>query len=117
MKNKHYEKKDRKERYVKKVNNVRIFANPSNDNKMDIYVNISGKSEYLMEHRYSQELFELCKDGIRLDELRRLVYKNRADGNFRSKVQKRRSRVFKNVISHLVDVADEYLVFETCLAA
>lgn len=67
------------------VNNYKV------ESKFDIYLEFSGHREWLMMHRHSGILYGILKDGISLNELRRIRGQN----------QKR--------VQYLIKVIDEYL--------
>ena len=72
---------------------VRVIAvnNYSVVSRFDIYLEFSGKREWLMMHRHNGILYGMLRNGISLGELRRF------SGRDRERVQ------------HLVRVIDEYL--------
>lgn len=62
--------------------NVRIFAvNNYKIGGFDIYMDFSGKEEYLMWHRHNAALYDILKDSPRLADLQRI---GRADHAYRS---------------------------------
>ena len=92
-----------------KNNNIKLIAYMNETNGIDIYIDQSGFKNYLMHHKYSDELYSLIKDGRRIDDLRRLSSRNVFTNTYRSSTQKRRNRVAHNVIDHVLDVADCYV--------
>ena len=53
-------------------NNVKVFAvNCENTSGFNIYLDFSGRREYVMSHRHNGLLYQVMKDGIHLNELMR----------------------------------------------
>lgn len=100
-----------------RTRNVKIVANVNDKKGMDIFLNHSGHLVYLMSHKYSEELFDLIKDGRCIDDLRRSKNKHKFAGNRRTSTQRRRSNVLQNMIEHVLDVADIYLTEELYMVA
>lgn len=67
------------------INNDKVYS------KFDIYLEFSGRREWLMIHRHNGILFKILQHGISLGELRRL--KGREQGR----------------VQYLLRVIDEYL--------
>jgi hypothetical protein len=78
---------------LKNENRIRVYAvnNYKVEFRFDIYLEFSGKREWLMSHRRNGILFNMLKHGIPLGELRRM-----------SGWQKRH-------VEYLLKVIDEYL--------
>lgn len=100
---------------MRKENNIRIIAeNRKNDIGFNIYIELSGQREYLMSHRHNGMLFNVLKDGIYLNELRRWK-----PNDYICK-SSRRSKVsgysqLHGIIRHLLLVVDDYLLdLEAC---
>lgn len=72
---------------------IRVFAvnNTKVQSKFDIYLEFSGKREWLMIHRHNGFLYGMLKDGVSLAELRRATGRTR------------------NQLKYLLQVIDEYL--------
>ena len=70
----------------------------------DIFLDISGKQEYIMSHRHNAFLFELMRNRISLSELRRWEPKPARNNLNRKNIRKKRSSV-----SHIIRVIDDYI--------
>ncbi len=110
-----------------RIRNVRLIAEESDlRNWFDIYIDFSGSREYLMPHRRNTNIYNLLKDGIRIDDLERDSRKvisdislserryNKGAVNLRLKCRKNKSRQLENSIEHLLIVVDEYLKDIAC---
>lgn len=105
--------------------NMMIYAeNTEGKSGFDIYISFSGQREYLMFHRHNAFLYELLKDGVKVDEFKRLSQQMIGDmASARPKFQlhdttptmKRRrnlSRRFENSTDHIISTIEEYLIYE-----
>ena len=82
--------------------NVRIAAvNKSAEDGFNIYLDFSGQREFLMHHRHNGLLFELLKNGIRADDLRRW---SPADG--RGSRSRASGDKLKSMVAHLLIVVE-----------
>ena len=74
-------------------NRIKVFAvnNYKVESRFDIYLEFSGRREWLMMHRHSGILYNLLRNGVTLGELRR----------FKGRDQNR--------VQYLIRVIDEYL--------
>ena len=87
----------------KSLRNVRIIAaNNGSRTGFNIYLDYSGHREFLVYHRHNGLLYNLLKDGIWADTLRRQVPRN---GGGKKRIRGRR---FRGMVSHLLDVVDAY---------
>ena len=75
---------------------VRVFAvnNEKVHSKFDIYLDFSGKREWLMMYRHNGVIFNMLKNGMPLSELRRLKGRD------------------KDMFKHILRVIDEYIKYE-----
>lgn len=98
---------------LKTMRNIRIRPlNVGSSYGFDIYLDFSGKYEYLMTHRRNELLLDILKEGMHPDDLRRLVGKHglnvlpgrKKGGHSRSYAK------LSNSISHLLACIDEYLL-------
>ena len=102
--------------------NVKLVAEGThNQDWFDIYIDFSGRREYLMPHRQNGMLFSILKDGVTIGELERSMQKMVSEMslsgrrylkggiNPRLKCRKNQSRKLENSIAHLVLVANEYM--------
>ena len=56
----------------KRNRDVRIYAvNNKNKDGFNVYADISGRRVYMLSHRHNYHIYQLLKDGLSLDELRR----------------------------------------------
>ena len=89
----------------KQFNNIRVCAeNMGSKRGFNIYLDFSGQREYLMSHRHNGLLFEMLKDGIYLNEMKRMKRGSRS-GKVRTCSVKT-----KNSVEHLLLVIDDYLI-------
>lgn len=92
-----------------KENNICLFAeNCENTGGFNVYLDFSGQKEYLMWHRHNGVLYEIMKDGVNLNYIRRnkphkicMAHGFEYYGNNSSKLE--------NTINHLLAVVNEYL--------
>lgn len=99
--------------------NVRIKADNLNETGFDIYLDFSGKKEYLMHHKRNYYLWQKLKDAPYLNDVRRewisgkMLVGNPANKNPRM-VRNRRSHMEKldNTVSHVMLVVDDYIEYE-----
>lgn len=96
---------------MKKENrNIRILAeNNGNSNGFNVYIEFSGRKEYLMFHRHSGLLYGMLKDGMALSDLRRWRVSRISRGTSR-RYQPRRSVKLKNTVGHLLAAVDDYML-------
>lgn len=91
--------------------NIRVLAvNAGRKSGFHIFLDFSGRQEYLMTHRHNALLFWLLKDGMALDDIRRW----RPSHLYRGKngVARRGSGsvCLDNMVRHLILVIDAYLL-------
>lgn len=109
--------------------NTMIFAeNTEGKAGFDIYISFSGQREYLMFHRHNAFLYELLKDGVKIDEFRRISQQVIGDmasaspkfqlhGTIPTMKRRRNlSRRFENSTDHIIDIIEEYLIYEKEIA-
>ena len=102
--------------------NIRVIAQAaSHGNYFDIYLMFPDHREYLMSHRNNEQLYDILRNGVRLEDLRNEAHKKLAtmamSGNRyyhggihpRLKSHKNRSQHLENMVNHLVSVVEEYL--------
>ncbi len=108
---------------MKSTNNIRIFATKiENNDWLNIYLDFSGQTEYLMSHRPNEHLYAALRNSIAIDDLMRnrkhLIsgdgYNKKntfSRGTYRSrnKHRKSRSQQLENQIDHLILVINEYI--------
>ena len=95
--------------------NLKVIAiNDGDKPGFDIFLDFSGRNEYLTSHRHSGLLFDILKTGIRVDDLTRMKHLT-ADACSRSvrDFQRTRSMKVENMVAHLIKVIDCYLA-ERC---
>lgn len=72
---------------------IRVIAeNNYRHDGFNIYLEFSGKREYLMSHRHNAFIFDMLKHGPRLAELRK------------------KTKMHQEKIRHLLKVIDEYIL-------
>ena len=93
-----------------KSRNVRVLVENRNGSEgLNIYLDFSGRREYLMTHRRSGLLYGLLKDGTSLEEMRRWKPADivaRAGNNPRSSL----NRKLVNMVDHLMLVIEDYMM-------
>lgn len=102
--------------------NVKIIAKGNRRQEwFDIYIDFSGKQEYLMSHRRNEYLFCLLSAGISIEEMERNMQKMissmslsgyrymKGRNNPRLKRRKNQSRKLENSVWHLLTVVNEYI--------
>lgn len=95
---------------MKKTNKIRVVAvNNGRESGFNIYLDYSGRREYLTCHRHNELLYGLLKDGIGLDEMRR--WKPQSHGRYTGlRYRVRRSNQLHNSVNHLLHVIDSYML-------
>ncbi len=93
---------------MKKNNrNIKVYAvNHGRKNGFNIYLDFSGRREYLIYHRHNGILYNLLKDGVSVDDVKRWTPSSLGC------VRRGRSSAAKicRVVGHLVTVIDDYMV-------
>ena len=94
------------------LRNLRIIAvNNGNASGFNIYLDFSGNIEFLTYHRHNCYLYDLLKDSIRVDDLRRMKHiKADTCTHITRKSQRYRSGVIEHIVSHLVNMIDRHLI-------
>lgn len=97
------------------MKNVRIICfNKPNKDGLDIYIEFSGKREYLMSYRHNGSIYDVLCRGISIDELRRYDPKVPKAPNgcrpHRLKTYKRTNQHLRHTIDHIVSVANSYIL-------
>ena len=84
---------------MKQGNNIFITAqNNANNPGFCIYLVFSGRQEFLTHHRHNGLLYNLLKDGMTLNELRRWRFR------YQSKDK------LNGMVRHLLRVIDDYML-------
>lgn len=91
------------------MKNVRVFAeNRELETGFNVYLDFSGQREYVMTHRHNGLMYQILKDGISLEELKRIKPHQHLvkqgfhyTGNVSSKSERQ--------IMHLIRVLEEYV--------
>ena len=93
---------------MKKNNrNIRVCAvNNGNRDGFNIYLDFSGQREYLIYHRHNGLLYDLLKDGVAIDDVRR--WTPASLGCFH--VGRMGSSGLYEVTKHLVSVINDYML-------
>lgn len=91
----------------KEIRNIRVLAE-NNDRKsgFSIYLDFSGRREYLMHHRHNGLLYTLLKDGVAVADVRRMTPAQMKCHRVRGKGFSK----FYNSVKHLVSVIDDYMI-------
>ncbi len=91
----------------KNLRNVRVLAeNNKNRSGLNIYLVYSGKREFLMFHRRNGLLYTMLKDGVSIEEWRRMKTWKPHCGIRRGRS---RSQQEESVIRHLNEVIEDYM--------
>ena len=101
--------------------NIRIIAINSTDSMgnplpgFDIYLDFSGKREKIDHHKHNGLLYAVLKDGMSLDQFRRMRPDQLRTYCRRTNSKQSRSRLDKlsKMIKNLLSVVDTYLVKRT----
>lgn len=89
--------------------NVRILAeNRDNIHGFDVWLEYSGRREYLLFHRHNGLLYEALKDGVSLETLRRRRPLASPCGLSRRQDRRRITRL-QDMLDHLLLVAEDYI--------
>lgn len=98
--------------------NIRVVAQNCNDvNGFNIYLELSGRREYIMWHRHDGILFNVLKDGVYLNTLKR-EKPHKLFGSKRIAIQKRRiCSSYDKKIKRIIKILDEYVSEEVGLKA
>ena len=96
------------------MKNVRIICfNKPNKDGLDIYIEFSGKREYLMSYRHNGPIYDVLCRGISIDELRRYdpkVPKTGIGSAYKLKNYKRTNQHLRHTIDHIISVANSYIL-------
>ena len=101
--------------------NIRIIAINSTDSMgnslpgFDIYLDFSGKREKIDHHKHNGLLYAVLKDGMRLDQIRRMrpdQLRTYCGGTYSKQSRSRLDKLSK-MIKNLLSVVDTYLVKRT----
>lgn len=89
---------------MKDINNIRIFATSRFDRDgINLYIDFSGRREYLMRYRFNWNLYNYLKRGIPIEELRALS---------RARYESREYQAVVHSVKHITRVADEFIEYE-----
>ncbi len=90
---------------MKKIRNLKVFAeNKNGAHGFNVYLDFSGRKEYLCFSRHNAGLYDYLKDGVRADDLERGLRCNACRGRARNK--------FENSVRRLSGIIEEYLEYE-----
>lgn len=97
---------------MKKNNrNTRIIAiNNGTKNGFNIFIDFSGQREFIMFHRHNGILFNALKDGISLNDIHLINFRDKSTP-YRDRGQKRRMATSERALKHLVCVIEDYLTY------
>lgn len=91
------------------MKNLRIIAlNCENKDGFNVYLDFSGQLEFLMWHRHNAQLFSIMKDGIKLNDLKR-IRPHKVNSKYSCGINRDNSVKHERVLKHLLTVVDEYL--------
>ena len=86
--------------------NIKLIPeNLDGQNGFNIYIDFSGQREYLMTYRHNGPLYNLLKNGIKLDDLIRYKFKKKSGH------QKRYYNKENQAVDHLLRTVDDYLLY------
>ena len=91
------------------MKNTYVYAkNCENGNGFNVYLDLSGQTEFVYWHRNNFFLYNILKDGIQLEELR----KRRRSIRIKNRYQSRKySAKRERMLEHLIAVLDEYIEY------
>ena len=91
--------------------NIKVFAvNNGSNAGFNIILDFSGQREFLLHHKHNGLLYNLLKDGVRLEELRRHKPKGSSShSQHYHGIQRRSSTKLYGMVSHLLAVIDTYM--------
>ena len=91
----------------KNYRNIKVYAvNNGRNSGFNIYLDFSGQREYLIHHRHNGLLYNLLKDGVSIDAVKRWTPSSL--GCVRT--GRSGSTPICKVVGHLVTVIDEYMM-------
>ena len=92
----------------KENRNIRVLAKNNGDHDgFIIYLDFSGRREYLKHHRHNGLLYETLKDGIALDDIKRWRPPRTSGG---MKAKRNAATRLQRMVGHLITVIDEYML-------
>ena len=92
------------------LKNVTVYAEKTNHKRgCNIYMDFSGKREFLMYHRHNGLLYLVLKDGIKLGELERLNCRTACGPGRGRKNTRKRQTSLEAAVKHLRRVIDEFM--------
>ena len=75
----------------------------------NVFLEFSGQREYLFTHRHNGVMFNLLKDGIRLDDLHRGIQMNSIPVPFDRRSGHAASRLVMKSMRYMMVVIDDYI--------
>ena len=87
-----------------------VVENRYRQDGFNIYLDFSGRREYLMSHRHNGLLYNMLKDGMRLTDLQRLRGNKALSAKFYRRYGVYHGNVLDSMVCHLLDVVDEYMM-------
>jgi len=98
----------------KEFKNLKVFAESQEGMAgYNIYVSFSGMREFVAWHRRNGMLYEILKDGIDYNELKRMNFRARG-GAFKYKAKqknKQKTNYCEKSVKYLLNVVDDYLEY------
>ena len=92
-----------------KMKNVRVIAvNRELEDGFNIYLDFSGRREYLLSHRHNGIMYEILKDGISVEKLKR-TKPHQLYTEYGFRFTGRNSSKLERQLNHLNDIIEEYL--------
>ena len=92
-----------------KMKNVRVYAvNRNSEEGFNVYLDFSGQREYVVSRRHNGILYEILKDGISLERLKR-TKPHQLYTEYGFHFSGRNSAKLESQIKHLVEVLEEYI--------
>ena len=91
--------------------NIKVIAvNNNNNDGFNIYLDFSGQREFLVYHRHNGILYNILKDGVVVDDFKRMdTGKIKTASLHKGPNKRRHSENTKGVVNHLIKVIDEYI--------
>ena len=103
---------------AKTTRNVRLYAeNAEYKHGFNIYLDFSGQREFLMFQRHNGLAYSLLKDGVRVDDLRRIdPYRILASEHISRRSYRRKSDHLTHTLDQIAWAVSDYLEERDCFS-
>lgn len=105
----------------KQFRNLKMVATEgTNPGYFDIYLEFSGRREFMMEHRWNRELYHLMKAGVTMDEferkkvrlIRQITLAGRRYGKARVSCRKNHAKKMDQTVGFIIKAVYEHLDYK-----